>query len=140
MIRKNLVRKGVNFFAEIIENEGPRCECSRREETRRGEETGRREKASEQSAEDAAVNKENTGKEQSKQFYKQFSRKAFVELLRKRGYEAHYMTVSIDEYGIQQLREYNDKKLICVTKEGLEDNEKKKFEKQKVKFEPLTDS
>ena len=68
---------------------------------------------------------------------------SFVELLRKRGYEVLYMTDPIDEYAIQQLREYNDKYLICVTKEGLElpleDDEKKKFEEQKVKFESLTD-
>ena len=37
------------------------------------------------------------------------------------------MTGSIDEYAIQQLREYNDKKLIRVEKEGLGDDEKKKF-------------
>ncbi len=54
------------------------------------------------------------------------------------------MTNPIDEYATQQLREYNDKKLICLTKEGvelsLEDDEKKKFEEQNVKFESLTDS
>ena len=54
------------------------------------------------------------------------------------------MTNPIDEYATQQLREYNDKKLICHTKEGvelsLEDDEKKKFEEQNVKFEPVTDS
>ena len=59
-------------------------------------------------------------------------------------YEVLYMTNPIDEYATQQLREYNDKKLICLTKEGiepfLEDDEKKKFEGQKIKFEPLTDS
>jgi len=54
------------------------------------------------------------------------------------------MTNPIDEYATQQLREYNDKKLISLTKEGVElffeDDEKKKFEEQNVKFEVLTDS
>lgn len=66
---------------------------------------------------------------------------SFVELLRKRGLEVLYMTDPIDEYAVQQLREYDGKKLICVTKEGLElpqeDDEKKRFEELKSKFEPL---
>ena len=60
-----------------------------------------------------------------------------MELLRKRGYEVLSMTDSIDEYAIQQLREYNHKKLIRVEKGLLGADEKKKFEKQKVKFELL---
>jgi len=66
---------------------------------------------------------------------------AFVERLRKRGLEVLFMTDPIDEYAVQQLKEYDGKKLICVTKEGLElpddEEEKKKFEEQKAAFEPL---
>lgn len=51
------------------------------------------------------------------------------------------MTDPIDEYCVQQLKEYDGKKLVSVTKEGLElpesEEEKKKFEEDKVKFENL---
>lgn len=44
----------------------------------------------------------------------------FVESLRKRGYEVLYMVDPIDEYVIQQLKEYDGKKLKNCSKEGLE--------------------
>lgn len=52
------------------------------------------------------------------------------------------MTDPIDEYAVQQLKEYDSKKLVCVTKEGLQidtetDDEKKKKEETKAQFEPL---
>nr|CAH8823437.1 unnamed protein product [Trichobilharzia regenti] len=66
---------------------------------------------------------------------------AFTEVLRKRGYEVLYMLDPIDEYAVTQLREYDGKKLVCVTKEGLQlpedEEEKKKFEDLKASFEPL---
>lgn len=47
----------------------------------------------------------------------------------------------IDEYCVQQLKEYDGKKLVSVTKEGLElpesEDEKKKFEEDKVWFASL---
>merc|ERR1719153_1217951 len=66
---------------------------------------------------------------------------AFVERLKKRGFEVVYMTEPIDEYVVQQLKEFDGKNLVPVTKEGLElpedDEEKKKKEADKEKFEPL---
>merc|ERR1712049_54981 len=66
---------------------------------------------------------------------------AFVERLKKRGFEVIYMTEPIDEYVVQQLKEYDGKNLVSVTKEGLElpedEEEKKKFEEDKAKFEGL---
>ena len=66
---------------------------------------------------------------------------AFVERLRKRGLEVLYMVDPIDEYATQQLKEYEGKNLVAVTKEGLElpedEDEKKKFEEQKAQFENL---
>jgi len=44
----------------------------------------------------------------------------FLEALKKRGFEVLYMTDPIDEYAVQQLRDYDGKKLISATKEGLE--------------------
>jgi molecular chaperone HtpG len=38
----------------------------------------------------------------------------------KRGLEVIYICEPIDEYCVQQLQEYEGKKLVSVTKEGLE--------------------
>merc|ERR1712243_216256 len=58
-----------------------------------------------------------------------------------RGFEVIYMTEPIDEYGVQQLKEYDGKQLVSVTKEGLElpedEAEKKKAEEDKAKFEKV---
>merc|ERR1712025_712735 len=66
---------------------------------------------------------------------------AFVERLKKRGFEVVYMTEPIDEYVVQQLKEFDGKNLVSVTKEGLElpedEEEKKKKDADKEKFEPL---
>ncbi len=65
----------------------------------------------------------------------------FLEMLKKKGYEVLYMVDPIDEYAVQQLKEYDGKKLKCCTKEGLEledsEEEKKHFEEVKTEFEPL---
>merc|ERR1711894_320124 len=66
---------------------------------------------------------------------------AFVERLKKRGLEVIYMTEPIDEYVVQQMKEFDGKNLVSVTKEGLElpedEEEKKKREEDKAKFENL---
>merc|ERR1711874_409099 len=66
---------------------------------------------------------------------------AFVERLKKRGFEVVYMTEPIDEYVVQQLKEFDGKNLVSVTKEGLElpedEEEKKKHEADKEKYETL---
>lgn len=66
---------------------------------------------------------------------------AFVERVCKRGYEVIYMTEPIDEYCVQQLKEYDGKTLVSVTKEGLElpedEEEKKKREEDQKRFEDL---
>jgi molecular chaperone HtpG len=74
----------------------------------------------------------------------QVASSSFVERLVKKGYEVLYMTEPIDEYCVQQLKEYDGKKLVSVTKEGLElpedEEEKKKFEEDKAKFEKLCET
>ena len=65
----------------------------------------------------------------------------FLEVLRKRGLEVLFMTDAIDEYSVQQLKDFDGKNLICVTKEGLDlgdtDDEKKAFDELKEKCKPL---
>jgi molecular chaperone HtpG len=43
----------------------------------------------------------------------------FLEALKKKGYEVLMMTDPIDEYMMQQLKDFDNKKFVCVTKEGL---------------------
>merc|ERR1712124_111597 len=65
----------------------------------------------------------------------------FIEQLKKRGLEVLFMTDPIDEYAVQQLKEYDGKKLMAVTKEGLDlektEDEKKEFEEKKAACEGL---
>mmetsp|Transcript_1825 Transcript_1825/g.3297 ORF Transcript_1825/g.3297 Transcript_1825/m.3297 type:complete len:704 (-) Transcript_1825:92-2203(-) len=65
----------------------------------------------------------------------------FLEKLKKKGYEVLFMVDPIDEYAVQQLKEYEGKKLLSATKEGLQiqedDDEKAKFEEAKAKCEGL---
>jgi molecular chaperone HtpG len=65
----------------------------------------------------------------------------FLEALRSRGYDVLYMVDPIDEYAVQQLKEYDGIKLISATKEGLElpltDEEKKEREQLTSEFEPF---
>merc|ERR1712226_735740 len=59
---------------------------------------------------------------------------SFVEKLKKRGLEVVYMTEPIDEYVVQQLKEFDGKNLVSVTKEGLDlpEDDSEKVEKEVV--------
>ncbi|CAN6234185.1 unnamed protein product [Urochloa humidicola] len=66
----------------------------------------------------------------------------FLERLKRKGYEVLFMVDAIDEYAVGQLKEYDGKKLVSATKEGLkldeEDEEaKKRREERKKQFEDL---
>jgi molecular chaperone HtpG len=65
----------------------------------------------------------------------------FLERLKKKGYEVLFMVDPIDEYCVQQMKEFEGKKLLSATKEGLQldedDDEKKAFEEAKEKAESL---
>ncbi|KAJ2542471.1 Hsp90 chaperone hsp82 [Coemansia sp. RSA 1853] len=65
----------------------------------------------------------------------------FLEVLKRKGYEVLYMVDPIDEYAVQQLKDFEGKELKSITKEGLEfeddEDEKKKFDEQKKELEPL---
>jgi len=65
----------------------------------------------------------------------------FLEGFKKKGIEVLLMTDPIDEYATTQLKEYDDKKLVCVTKEGVEleedEEDKKAREAEQKEFEAL---
>jgi molecular chaperone HtpG len=161
VIRKNLVKKCMELFEEIKEDKDNYKkfyeQFSKNLKLGIHEDSTNRKKLAEflmyhssQSGEEMTTLKEYVSrmKENQKSIYyitgetrDQVEHSAFVERLRKRGYEVLYMVDPIDEYGVQQLKEYEGKTLVSVTKEGLElpedEEEKKKFEEDKAKFEGL---
>jgi len=65
----------------------------------------------------------------------------FLEKLKKKGYEVVFMTDPMDEYCMQQMKEFGGKTLISTTKEGLKidetEDEKKELEDAKKSNEIL---
>jgi molecular chaperone HtpG len=63
----------------------------------------------------------------------------FIEKLRNKGIEVLYLTDPIDEYAIQQLKDFDGKTMKCCTKEGLEldetEDEKKALEDLKQDYD-----
>lgn len=161
VIRKNLVKKCMELFEELSEDkDGYKKfyeQFSKNLKLGIHEDTQNRAKLADllryhtsASGDEACSLKDYVSrmKENQKSIYyitgeskEQVANSAFVERVKKRGFEVVYMTEPIDEYVVQHLKEYDGKQVVSVTKEGLElpetEEEKKKREEDKTKFEGL---
>ncbi|XP_061097339.1 heat shock protein HSP 90-alpha 1 [Conger conger] len=161
VIRKNLVKKCMELFTELSEDKDNYKkyyeQFSKNIKLGIHEDSQNRKKLSEllryytSSSSDEMVSLKDyvsRMKDNQKHIYyitgetkEQVANSAFVERLRKAGLEVIYMIEPIDEYCVQQLKEFDGKNLVSVTKEGLElpedDEEKKRQDELKTKFENL---
>jgi molecular chaperone HtpG len=71
------------------------------------------------------------------------SNSPFLEKLKEKNYEVIYMYDPLDEYIINHVHDYKDKKLVCITKENTEiynnEQEKADFECYKSEYKSVCD-
>ncbi|ESL09761.1 heat shock protein 85 [Trypanosoma rangeli SC58] len=161
VIRKNIVKKALELFEEIAENKEDYKKFYEQfaKNVKLGihEDSANRKKLMEllrfhssESGEDMTTLKDYVTrmKEGQKCIYyvtgdskKKLETSPFIEQARRRGFEVLFMTEPIDEYVMQQVKDFEDKKFACLTKEGVHfeetEEEKKQREEEKAAHERL---
>ena len=162
VIRKNIVKKCLELFAEIKENEEDFVkfyeQFSKNIKLGIHEDSSNREKLADllmfystKSNKKMVSFKEYVNAMPASQnhiYYitgesqKSVENSPFIERCKKQNYEVLFMTDPIDEYCVQQLKEFDGKSLVCVTKEGLafeeSEEDKKNWEQYVEEFKTLT--
>jgi len=161
VIRKNLIKKCIELFNEIAENKedykkfyeafGKNLKYGVHEDSANQSKLAElmRFHTSKSKEESVSLREyiDNMKPEQKDIYYisgesrKQVENSPFLEGLRKRDLEVLYFVDSIDEYMVQKLKEFDDHKLVSITKGGLElpktEEEKQKEEEMKAANEDL---
>jgi len=161
VIKKNIVKKALELFEEIAENKedykkfyeqfGQNIKLGIHEDS-----TNRKKLCellrynSTQALEEPTTLKDYVTRmkpEQKSIYYitgdskKKLENSPFLEEAKRRGVEVLFMVDPIDEYVMQQVKDFEDKKFVCLTKEGVKfeesEEEKKQKEEEKASFEKL---
>ena len=88
---------------------------------------------------------ENLKSEQTNIYYmtadsvKSIESSPFLDYFKSKDYEVLYMVDPLDEYITQQLKDYKDKKLICITKENIDLPNNEDQEKYNQEYKPVCD-
>jgi len=161
VIRKNIVKKALEMFEEIAENKEDYKQFYEQfgKNIKLGihEDTANRKKLMEllrffstESGEELTTLKDYVTRmkpEQKTIYYitgdnkKKLETSPFIEEAKRRSLEVLFMTEPIDEYVMQQVKDFEDKKFACLTKEGVHfeetEEEKKQREEEKASYEKL---